>query len=154
MNDAGAIIGSAQVQINPFNIMRKSIVKANTKNAKQSNSTIVNIMRRFKLKDSWTKFASLKSHDWSPVHLCFLLFYIITVERAAEITVKCRNISKKFDDPDVISLFVFFEMEVFAFLGILVGLLLWLIMKQCLNACFMSGPRYVFKTKGIRRATD
>ena len=88
------------------------------------------------------------------MHLCFLLFYIITVEEAAEITVKCRQISKKFDDPDVISLFVFFEMEVFAFLGILGGLLLWLVLKQCLNACYMTGPRHIFKTKGIKRATD
>lgn len=83
-----------------------------------------------------------------------LLFYLVTVAQAAEITVKCRSISDKFSNPDQVSFFVFFELEVFAFAGLLLGLFIWISWKYCLNAVYSGGPQHNFKTKGVKHAKD
>ena len=83
-----------------------------------------------------------------------LLFYLVTVAQSAEITVKCRSISDKFENPNSISLFVFFELEVFAFFGIITGLWIWLSVKYCLNCMQVNGPEHTFKTKGVKLAKD
>lgn len=80
--------------------------------------------------------------------------YLIIVAQAAEITVKCRSISSNFKDEKVVSLFVLFEIEVFAFCGIVAGLWFWLTIKFLLHALFEAGPKFSFKTRGIKKATD
>ena len=83
-----------------------------------------------------------------------LFFYIVAVAQAAEITVMCRTISTKFENPAYSELFVFFEMEVFAFLGVIIGLFFYLTVKFILNSLYKNGPMYNFKTKGVKQASD
>ena len=53
-----------------------------------------------------------------------------------------------------ISIFVFFEIEVFAFFGIIFGLYLWLSFKFILNLVYQDGPRHAFKTEAVKHAKD
>ena len=99
-------------------------------------------------------FANLKSYEWNTIKVPLLFFYLVLVAQSGEITVKCRSISGSFQNNDVVSLFVFFEIEVFAFFGIIFGLWMWLTGKFFLNAMYHNGPQYVFKTKGVKTAID
>jgi len=83
-----------------------------------------------------------------------LLFYLTVVAQSGEITVKCRSIASHFNDPLTVSLFVFFEIEVFAFFGIILGLWVWLTFKFIHNCLYHDGPQFSFKTKGIKMAND
>ena len=65
---------------------------------------------------------------------------MVAVAQSGEITVKCRSISGKFDNPEVNALFIFFEFEVVAFFGIIIGLWAWLTFKYILNAIYVDGP--------------
>ena len=93
-------------------------------------------------------------YHWQFLLLPVLFLYIALVALAAEVTVKCRAINTKFDEPEIIGLFTFFEIEVFAFFGIMIGLYLWLTIKYTLNTIYSAGPLYVFKTLGVKKARD
>ena len=53
-----------------------------------------------------------------------------------------------------ISIFVFFEIEIFAFLGIMGGLWLWLTFKYIFNSGYQNGPSHAFKTEAVKHAKD
>ena len=92
-------------------------------------------------KNHWClDFSNLKPFQFNIIQVPLLLFYLVTVAQSAEITVKCRSISNKFKDPESVSLFVFFELEVFAFAGILLGLWVWISVKYYLSAVYTEGP--------------
>ena len=112
------------------------------------------LIKRYKKRDILHTLANLKTFQWQIVQVPMLFFYITAVAQAGEITVKCRGISSKFSNPNTVSLFVFFEIEVFAFFGIILGLWLWLTGKYFQNAIYHNGPQYTFKTKGIKSAAD
>ena len=65
-----------------------------------------------------------------------MFFYLTVVAQASEITIKCRAVALKFDNLEFSNLLAFFEMEVFAFGGILFGLWLWLTLKFLTNFLF------------------
>lgn len=111
-------------------------------------------MKRHKTKHWWDTWANLKNHNFNIIRVPLLLFYMVTVAQSAEITVKCRSISSNFTDPNAVSLFVFFELEVFAFAGLLVGLWVWLTLKYFLSSMYAEGPQHVFKTRGVKHAND
>lgn len=52
------------------------------------------------------------------------------------------------------SFFVFFDIEVFVFLGMLLGLWVWLSVKFLVNKLYFSGPVFSFKTDGVKTARD
>jgi len=112
------------------------------------------LIERYKKPDRCRDFANMRNYNWHILQVPLLFFYIIAVAESAEITVKCRSISSKFKDPKVITLFTFFEIEVFAFAGIIFGLFIWLSVKFILNSIYTSGPQYKFKTSGVKMAHD
>ena len=115
---------------------------------------IAALIHRYKQPNRCRDFSSMKNYNWHMILVPLLFMYLIIVAESAEITVKCRRIATKFKEPKVIALFTFFELEIFAFAGILVGLLLWLAVKYILNAIFTEGPQFNFKTSGVKLAHD
>ena len=101
------------------------------------------------------KVAKTKHYTFTIVQIPLLLFYLIILAKSGEITVLCRETAKNLTGLEQsISIFVFFEIEVFAFFGILFGLWLWLSFKYFLNAIFQDGPRHSFKTDAVKHAKD
>lgn len=112
------------------------------------------ICEKYKQPDRCRNFIKMKSYNWHMVLIPILFLYLIVVAESGEITVKCRSISNKFKNDDTVALFTFFEMEVFAFGGLLMGLWFWLIGKWICNCLFTDGPQFTFKTKGVKAAQD
>ena len=110
------------------------------KDEAEEPDTIKSLINRYKSSDMFRNFASMKPFEWNIVKVPMLFFYIVIVAQSGEITVKCRSISGNFENASSVSLFVFFEMEVFASAGILLGLWLWLTSKYFLNAIYHNGP--------------
>ena len=75
----------------------------------------------------------MKDYNFSILLIPIMFVYLTVVAKSGEITVKCQSIAKSFSDPEIVSLFAFFEIEVFAFGGILIGLWLWLTLKYWTN---------------------
>ena len=120
----------------------------------ENDDPISELIHRLKSKHKCYDLVNVKPFRFNLFRVPLLLFYLVTVAQAAEITVKCRSISNKFRDLDSISLFVFFELEVFAFAGIIIGLWIWLSIKYCLSCLFQGGPEHTFKTPGVKLAKD
>ena len=83
-----------------------------------------------------------------------MFLYLTIVAKLGEITVKCRTLALALPDPEAVSLFAFFEIELFAFGGILLGLWLWLTFKFWTSQLFQDGPKFTFKTDSVRLADD
>lgn len=49
---------------------------------------------------------------------------------------------------------MFFEFEVMAFIGLIIGLWMWLIVKYIIAQLFMNGPAFYIKTAGVKDAKD
>ena len=112
---------------------------------KKKSDPIQTLLDRFKLKDSFQQFADI-SFSWVIFQAPVLLYYLVVVARAAEINVKCAEVSNKFVDAKVVSVFLTFEIEVFAFIGIIAGLWVWLTVKYIANSVYTNGPMLAFKT--------
>ena len=78
----------------------------------------------------------------------------MVVARAAEINVKCAEVSTKFADPKAVSVFLFFEIEVFVFMGIIAGLWVWLTTKYIANSVSSEGPMLFLKTPKTKYMSD
>ena len=123
-------------------------------NGKKKIDKITKLIQNYKYPDRCREFSHLKNYNWHFLLVPLMFLYLIIVAESAEITVKCRSIARNFEDPREVALFTFFELEVFAFAGILLGLFLWLSSKYILNALFTSGPQFNFKTSGVKLARD
>ena len=99
--------------------------------------------------------AKIKDYKWTMVKVPLLLLYLVVLAKSGEITVMCRSVAHELTEYESsISVFVFFEIEVFAFFGIILGLWIWLTLKFILNCIFQDGPRHAFKTEGVKHAKD
>ena len=49
---------------------------------------------------------------------------------------------------------MFFEFEVMAFIGLIIGLWMWLVVKYIISQLFMNGPAFYIKTPGVKDAED
>ena len=98
------------------------------------------MVKEYKTPDNLSAFSNLKPFRWQVFQVILMFFYLTVVAQSAEIVVKCRPISAKFKDPEIVSLFVFFEMEVWAFLGIIAGIWAWLSLKFLHNSFYKNGP--------------
>lgn len=136
------------------NAEQKEGLKAGGSGGAQEISGVEALLKKHKTSHWCSHFSNLKPFQFNMIQVPLLLFYLVTIAQAAEITVKCRSISNKFEHPDAVSLFVFFELEVFAFAGILFGLWIWITAKYYLSSLFTGGPQHVFKTKGVKQAKD
>ena len=58
------------------------------------------LLEKHKKKHWCQEFSNLKPFQFNILQVPLLLFYLVTVAQAAEITVKCRSISDKFSNPD------------------------------------------------------
>lgn len=123
-------------------------------NGKRKIDKITKLIQNYKYPDRCREFSHMKNYNWHFILVPLMFLYLIIVAESAEITVKCRSIARDFKDPREIALFTFFELEVFAFAGILFGLFLWLSCKYILNTIFTSGPQFNFKTSGVKLARD
>jgi hypothetical protein len=112
------------------------------------------MIKHWKTSDFFTDFSKMKAFRWQVFQVTLMIFYLTVVAQSGEIVVKCRTIAPLFEDPATISLFIFFEIEVFAFLGIIAGLWIWLSMKFFLNNIYGNGPQFTFKTSGGYAAVD
>ena len=117
-------------------------------------STVDSILRTYSKTDRCHNCVKMKVYNWQPFYITMLLFYMVVVAQSGEITVKCRSIASEFKESEVVALFTFFEIEVMAFGGILIGLSSWLIYKWIFNNIYTEGPMYTFKTKGVKQTTD
>ena len=112
------------------------------------------LMTNLKTKTLFQQFADVPEYKFSIVLIPVMFSYLTIVSKSGEITVKCRTLAQAFPDPEFVSLFAFFEIELFAFGGILLGLWLWLTLKFWTNQLFQDGPKFTFKTDSVRFADD
>ena len=49
---------------------------------------------------------------------------------------------------------MFFEFEVWAFIGLIIGLWMWLVVKFIISQLCVNGPAFKFKTAGVKDAED
>ena len=49
---------------------------------------------------------------------------------------------------------MFFEFEIMAFIGLIIGLWMWLSVKFVISQLFMNGPEFYIKTAGVKDAKD
>ena len=96
----------------------------------------------------------MKYVHWRNFQVVLLFFYLIVVAQAGEIVVKCRTISDTFTNQKTAAFFMFFEFEVMAFIGLILGLWMWLVVKFIISSLFMNGPVFYFKTAGVKDAKD
>ena len=118
------------------------------------NDPVLGLIREFKEPPFSQKIYTIKQTQWAFIRAPLLLFYLMVVYKSSEITVACDSYAKQLDDVRVRSLFVFFDIEVFVFLGQLYGMLIWLVLKFIVNKCYHSGPAFTFKTAGVKTAKD
>ena len=96
------------------------------------------MLKEYKDKGCFAAFADVPPYVWTIFLTPLLFLYLVVVAQAAEVTVKCRGVSDKFgvEDSELTALFIFFEMEVCAFFGMIFGLWVWLSSKYFLNALY------------------
>lgn len=125
------------------------------------------IINRHNKKDCCHKFVHLRNHNWHYLLLPVLFAYVALVAASAEVSVICR-INKEESDllvaqdirnakeialeiSKINELITFFAIEVFAFVGVMMCLFIWLTMKFLLNSFYVAGPMQSFcKTSTFR----
>ena len=120
---------------------------------KRKDEKIKDLLDEIKDENFCMFIAKIKHHTWIVLMIPLLLIYLIIVYKASQITQLCRNTAQNLTELEQsISIFVFFEMETFAFFGIVFGLWLWLTFKYILNCLYQDGPRHSFKTEAVKHA--
>jgi len=112
--------------------------QANTLDTNEDDA-IEKLLENHREKDCLLDFAELPPYTWTIVLTPLLFLYLIVVAQAAEITVKCRYIAEKFTNQENTALFIYFEFEVCAFFGMMIGLWAWITVKYILNTIYLDG---------------
>ena len=95
----------------------------NASNAVVKNKDPIKVLLdKHREKDMFYRFASMRYVHWRNFQVVLLFFYLIVVAQAGEIVVKCRTISDTFTNPKSAAFFMFFEFEVMAFIGLILGI--------------------------------
>ena len=134
-------------QVNP------QVKQANNSVSQPQNDEQADLIKDFKDNSNCREFANI-SFSWVIPITPVLLYYLVVVARAAEINVKCAEVSTKFADPKAVSVFLFFEIEVFVFMGIIAGLWVWLTTKYIANSVSSEGPMLFLKTPKTKYMSD
>ena len=147
-------LGIGGIDLAQVNFLGQDVIKS-ARGALEANKKdgIDRLVDRFSIKNTFEKFAEIQ-FAWIILQAPLLLWYLVVVARAGEINVKCQKVAERFADPLSVSFFVFFEIEIFAFIGIILGLWVWLTTKYMTNCCCSKGVMLKLKTKRAKQLSD
>ena len=130
-----------------------AVVTLQEQQQKRKDEKIEDLLDEIKEENFCMLIAKIKPHSWIVFMIPLLLIYLVIVYKASQITQLCRKTAQNLTELEQsISIFVFFEMETFAFFGIIFGLWLWITFKYILNCLYQDGPRHSFKTEAVKHA--
>ena len=99
-------------------------------------------------------FVNIKDTTWTVFKLPALMCYISIVAQSGELSIRCADIKPTAGTLNMMEFYLVYDVEILAFMGIMMGLVIWLALKTVLNFIYETGPKFSKTTHSVRQAED